>query len=161
MLRIIFLRLSAGCAAFLTHIAPGGSSQRRNRFVPMPPLSGSYCVYSYLQGSERAFESVYTDYAEGLYRCCRLRLFPKHREIGLSFRLFLFWGARNKGQGSIFFRLLTLPQYLCNFYVSSVITISEKISCFYFFCKSGRILPPYELNKLQFYESYFCIRTAV
>nr|DAI03158.1 MAG TPA: hypothetical protein [Caudoviricetes sp.] len=25
----------------------------------------------------------------------------------------------------------------------------------------GRILPPYELNKLQFYESYFCIRTAV
>lgn len=125
MLRIIFLRLSAGCAAFLTHIAPGGSSQRRNRFVSMPPLSGSYCVYSYLQGSERAFESVYTDYAEGLYRCCRLRLF-------------LFWGARNKGQGSIFFRLLTLPQYLCNFYVLSVITISEKISCFYFFCKSGR-----------------------
>ena len=25
----------------------------------------------------------------------------------------------------------------------------------------GRILHPYELNKLQFYESYFCIRTAV
>lgn len=64
MLRIIFLRLSAGCAAFLTHIAPGGSSQRRNRFVPMPPLSGSYCVYSYLQGSERAFECMYADYTE-------------------------------------------------------------------------------------------------
>lgn len=29
------------------------------------------------------------------------------------------------------------------------------------FFHGGRILHPYELNKLQFYESYFCIRTAV
>lgn len=81
-----------------------------------------------------------------LYRLCRRNIqvlpaasFPK--APGKSVFLFVFscFGAHEiKVRGQYFFRLLTLPQYLCNFYVSSVITISEKISCFYFFCKSGQ-----------------------
>lgn len=63
------------------------------------------------------------------------------QSTGKSVFLFVFscFGAHEiKVRGQYFFRLLTLPQYLCNFYVLSVITISEKISCFYFFCKSGQ-----------------------
>lgn len=81
-----------------------------------------------------------------LYRLCRRTIqvlpaasFPK--APGKSVFLFVFscFGAHEiKVRGQYFFRLLTLPQYLCNFYVLSVITISEKISCFYFFCKSGQ-----------------------
>ena len=61
--------------------------------------------------------------------------------------------------------------YICNEYVEIQYNYAEQLpiltnpvrieSCSYKCTNGGRILPPYELNKLQFYESYFCIRTAV
>ena len=88
---------------FELRIPTGISSQRQAGFPMLPSSCQPYGVHLYLQGSERTFEFMYTDYAEGLYRCRACVFLSKHSDRSLSFRLFLFWGARNKGQGSIIF----------------------------------------------------------
>lgn len=139
MLRIIFLRLSAGCAAFLTHIAPGG-------FVPAAEPVCTHASFIRFLLCILISSRLRAGLRIRLYRLCRRTIqvlpaasFPKAPRKSVFLFVFSCFGAHEiKVRGQYFFRLLTLPQYLCNFYVLSVITISEKISCFYFFCKSGR-----------------------
>lgn len=115
----------------------------------LPSSCQPYGVHLYLQGSERTFESMYTDYADGLYRCRACVFLPKHSGGSLSFRLFLFWGARNKGQGSIFFRrfdAVPVPmqffRFICHYYILKSFPFLFFLQKWSFFCKSGQFYSP-------------------
>lgn len=134
---------------FELRIPTGISSQRQAGFPMLPSSCQPYDVHLYLQGSERTFEFMYTDYAEGLYRCRACVLLPKRSDRSLSFRLFLFWGARNKGQGSIIFSTfdaVPVPmqffRFICHYYILKGFSFLFFLQKWSFFCKSGQFYSP-------------------
>ena len=88
------------CRIFELRIPTGISSQRQAGFPMLPSSCQPYGVHLYLQGSERTFEFMYTDYAEGLYRCRACVFLQNHRErVDFLFLFSCFWAHEIKVRG--------------------------------------------------------------